>query len=164
MRGATLGLMLVLAVTTPARSQEPIAHDARTDTVLVRYAGMVVLEHLAQAMSAAAHDSTRHWWKIRLPTSPAPALWENLRGYLTKVLYARDSVATDSAFRFVAVDDVRIEGNVMTFTVVIGGAHRCREMWLGNDQAYHVRSEREGTSWMWPRVSRGAHGYSPSCR
>lgn len=163
MRGLILGVVLVVAVASPTYAQAPIHHDASADSAQVRYAGIVIFRQLAPALAEAAQDTTRHWWRVQLPTSRVPRLWENLRGHLVKALHARDSVATDSTMGYVVVGDPRLDGNVMTFTVTIGTGQRCGGSWRGNDQDYFVRTERSGGTWMWPTVSQGGHGYSASC-
>lgn len=150
-----------LAARTPA--QDPVTRSAAADSALVRYAGAVIIEKLAYAMSSAAHTTNQRWWLMTFPPSNVPSLWTELRSFLKNALHGRDSVATDSAGDFLSVGSVRLLDNVMTFHVVIGRVQRCKGEWRGNDQAYDVRTELSGGTWMYPTVKLGIESYSPSC-
>ena len=163
MRRMTCTMLALLAATTLARAQAPVARDGSADSALVRYAGQLIIERLAPSMSSAAHDTTQSWWTMRFPPSHVPAMWDDLRAYLSKALRARDSVASDSTRAFIDVGHVQNGDNVMTFRVTIGVAQRCNGAWRGNDHTYFVRTERSGGTWMWPTVQNGPHSYSASC-
>lgn len=160
LRSLPVALLLAAA---PVAAQAATARTAAADSALVRYAGVVLIEKLAPALSEAAHDTTSQWWTMEFPASSVPGMWEELRNFLTGALHARDSLPRDRGRGFLVVRSVTMHASAMSFEVMVGGAQLCEGSWRGNDRTYLVRSEFSGRTWMWPTVTSGPHSYSPSC-
>lgn len=135
-----------------------------TDSALVSYAGMVAVERLSSTIANAAHKPAPTWWKFTAPESTVPARWAALGKHLMLAVRGRDSVATDSTYRYIAVSGVQVNGDTLRFWLDIGGALRCPDAWYENSGSYRVQAVRSDSTWMLPpRIVESISSHSRGC-